>query len=199
MNARSLFLRAFVLTTLGGVVADARVGTLEGRVVGVVAPSDLIVQDKAGAKRRIRIVALGLPAEGHPRRAEAIRELGRLSLQRPVRVETFGLVPGCSGQEACAMLGRPLFSGVDPALALLRKGLAYHDRTQMGEQSTTDRMLFTEAQTEAQKARRGVWSDPAGTFQAPRPAPAPVPRPVPKKPADGDAAKERSSPGRRPR
>jgi hypothetical protein len=61
-------------------------------------------------------------------------------------------------------------------------------------------MLFTEAQTEAQKARRGVWSDPAGAFQAPRSAPTPAPRPVRKKPANGDAAKERSSrPGRRPR
>lgn len=152
--------------------ADARVGSLEGRVVAVMAPADLIIQDEGGTKRRIRIVALGVPAEGHPRRAEALRELGRATLQREVTVETFGLAPGCQANEACATLGRPKFSsGPDPALILLRKGLAYHDRSQSSEQSTTDRMLYTEAQTEAQKFRRGVWSEPS--FQAPTKTPTP--------------------------
>lgn len=166
-----------ILVVLLAFSASAKVGHLEGRVVGVVAPADLIVQDKSGAKRRIRILALGLPAEGHPRRAEALRELGRLALNRPVRIETFGLAPGCKPDEPCATLGRPTFSGLDPALALLRKGLAYHDRKQVREQSTTDRMLFTEAQTEAQKFRRGVWKDPNGSFAAP---PEPTATPVPK-------------------
>jgi endonuclease YncB( thermonuclease family) len=172
------------LSTLVVVAAIARVGSLEGRVVGVVAPADLIVQDKGGAKRRIRVLALGLPAEGHPRRAEALRELGRMTLQREVTIETFGLAPGCKPDEACATLGRPTFSsGADPSLNLIRKGLAFHDRSQIGEQSTTDRMLFTEAQTEAQKFRRGVWNEPNGSFDAPsKRSSAPEKKAPPRKP-----------------
>ncbi len=165
------------------VTTPVQAARLEGRVVGVLAPADLVIQDKTNVKRRIRIVALGLPPEGHPRRAEALRELGRLSMNRTVKVETFGIAPGCQKGDVCATLGHPSFSGLNPSLVLLKSGLAFHDRSQMSEQSTTDRMLYTEAQTEAQKHRRGVWHDPATKLGEPTPEPAPRAVPPPPKKA----------------
>ena len=58
------------------------------------------------------------------------------------------------------ILGKVLLSGQDMNLEQVKAGLAWHYKKYQDEQTTADRVKYSDAEREARMARRGLWQDP---------------------------------------
>ena len=58
------------------------------------------------------------------------------------------------------LVGKILLDGKDINLEQVKAGMAWHYKEFQREQTPEDRELYTAAEEEARKARRGLWHDP---------------------------------------
>lgn len=61
------------------------------------------------------------------------------------------------GRDVC----RVLLRGSDVGLEQIRRGLAWHFKRYAHEQTTTDRSVYADAESEARDEKRGLWFDPS--------------------------------------
>lgn len=58
------------------------------------------------------------------------------------------------------ILGKIKLNGKDVNLEQIASGMAWHYKKYQGEQSQSDRLEYSEAESEAKNAKRGLWRDP---------------------------------------
>lgn len=140
----------FVLMGATAVGAD----TLAAKVVRIVDGDTLVVE--AGAKRhRIRLAGIDAPEKDQPWGEAATRELRRQVAGRQVAVEWH------KADRWKRLIGVVVLDGEDVNLHLVDRGLAWHYKRYADEQTPEQREAYSAAETAAQDARRGLWSDPA--------------------------------------
>ena len=57
------------------------------------------------------------------------------------------------------IVGKVLLAGQDINLKQVRDGLAWHYKKYQNEQTASDRKLYSDAEIEARKSKRGLWRD----------------------------------------
>lgn len=136
---------------------------IEGTVTEVVDGRTFVLKDNSKAIHGIILMGIETPEQGQPKYAEAVREMKKILRNRKVLVDWYRLESRCSAKPAkdCSKVAKVLRSpdGLDPALHLLQRGLAWHAVSKVMEQSTTDRRLYSEAEQISQFKRLGVWTE----------------------------------------
>jgi endonuclease YncB( thermonuclease family) len=120
----------------------------DGRTVVVVKDGDMHEQV-------VRLLALGLPSPDNKFFAEARENLAKLVLQKNVTVDWFPGPVQATGEKQ--IIGRVLHGSEDVGVLQIAQGFAYHDRSQLEDQSTCDRTQYAEAEEAAKNHRLGFW------------------------------------------
>ena len=132
----------------------ANAETLTGKVTRIV-DGDTVVLDVQGTKHRVRLAGIDAPERNQPWGEAATRELRRQVAGQQVLVEW------SKRDRWKRLIGIIRLDGEDVNLHLVDRGLAWHYKKYQGEQSPGDRDAYSAAQGSAERARRGLWSDPA--------------------------------------
>ncbi len=142
---------------VAAVASPARGDSFEAKVSSVVEGDTIRIVDRRGHSRAFRLLGADAPEKGQSGYWDALRELSEHARGKAVTIDWVRaqICPPSGG--GCAQLAKVLLKGEDLALRQIRRGLAWHDKRQLREQSTTDKTLYAEAQTQAKAARRGVW------------------------------------------
>lgn len=111
--------------------------------------------DGLHAQHRIRLAGIDAPEKAQPYGGASKRHLAQMVFGESVSVEyekhdRYGRI-----------VGKILKRGNDAGLEQLRAGFAWHYRQYQGEQSRADRSAYAELENAAQRARAGLWRDPA--------------------------------------
>jgi endonuclease YncB( thermonuclease family) len=151
-----------VLAICGLFAATSHALQIEGTVTEVVDGRTFVLKDNSKTIHGIILMGVETPEKGQPKHAEAVREMKKILRNRKVLVDWYRLESRCSTKPArdCSKVAKVLRSpdGLDPALHLLQRGLAWHAISKIMEQSTTDRRLYSEAEQISQFKRLGVWT-----------------------------------------
>lgn len=143
-----LFL-ALILTA----VSLGHAATIEGRVVGVADGDTVTVLDDARTQHKIRLSGIDAPEKKQPFGQRSKESLSELVFSKTVTVETSKR--DRYGRE----VGKVLVDGVDANLEQLKRGMAWHYKAYVREQSPRDRVLYSEAEEIARMGRVGLWRD----------------------------------------
>jgi endonuclease YncB( thermonuclease family) len=127
---------------------------LLGRVVGIADGDTVTILDADSVQHRIRLMGIDAPEKAQP--------FGQRSKQN-----LFDLVGGRDVVAQCGKFDRygrrickVLVDGTDANLAQVVAGMAWHYKAYVREQRSNDRTAYAGAELEAQRTRRGLWSDP---------------------------------------
>jgi endonuclease YncB( thermonuclease family) len=137
----------------GGPALTADSHQLAGRVVRIV-DGDTLVLEVSGARYRVRLAGIDAPERNQLWGEAATRELRRMLAGRAVVVEWH------KRDRWKRLIGVVKLSGEDTNLHMVDRGLAWHYKRYAAEQAATDREAYSTAESAAQEARRGLWSDP---------------------------------------
>ncbi len=127
--------------------------TLEGRVVGVADGDTLTVLDAGNRQTRVRLLGIDAPESRQAFGEVSKRNLSDLVFNKHVVIEYE------KTDRHGRTLGKVVVGDRDVNLLQVKGGLAWHYKYYQDEQSSTDRRLYAEAETEARAARRGLWAD----------------------------------------
>lgn len=157
-----IVLRTVLFAIFSLFAATSHALQIEGTVTEVVDGRTFVLKDNSNAIHGIILMGIETPEPGQPKHVEAVREMKRILRNRKVLVDWYRLESRCSTKPAkdCSKVAKVLRSpdGLDPALHLLQRGLAWHAVSKIMEQSTTDRRLYSEAEQISQFKRLGVWT-----------------------------------------
>jgi endonuclease YncB( thermonuclease family) len=131
----------------------AQAGTLTGRVVRITDGDTLVVLDANEAQHKIRLAGIDAPERG-----QAFGTKSKEHLSDSVAGK-FVVVEYDKRDRYERILGKVLLSGEDMNLEQIKAGLAWHYKKYQNEQSTTDRVKYSDAEREARMAKRGLWHD----------------------------------------
>ena len=129
--------------------------TLVGRVVRVTDGDTIVVLDSGNAQYKIRLTGIDAPE-----RKQAFGTKSKEHLSDSVAGKTV-VVEYSKRDRYKRILGKVLLSDQDMNLEQVRAGLVWHYKKYQKEQTLADRELYSEAETEAREAGRGLWRDPA--------------------------------------
>jgi len=148
---RSLFLLLFVFA----LPCPALAQSFSGRVVAVSDGDTLTVLTAAKEQIKVRINGIDAPEKAQPFGQASKQNLSRLVFGRAVTIESN------KRDRYGRTVGKVLTDGRDAGLEQVKAGFAWRFKEYEREQSPEDRRAYAEAETEARKARRGLWQDPA--------------------------------------
>lgn len=148
-------MRRVLLLCLLLVAAPVDAAELHGRVVGVTDGDTIIVLDQERRQHKVRIAAIDAPERGQPWSARSRQILARLIQGDDV------VVDGYKTDRWGRIIGTVWREGEDVGLGQVILGMAWWYRHFADEQSARDRALYTIAEEDARKSRRGLWQDPA--------------------------------------
>lgn len=139
--------------TLIEATGAADLQTLSGQVVRIV-DGDTVVLDVQGTRHRVRLAGIDAPERNQPWGDAATRELRRQVAGQEVIVEW------SKRDRWKRLIGVIRLDGEDVNLHLVDRGLAWHYKRYADEQDPGARSAYAAAQEAAERARRGLWSDP---------------------------------------
>ncbi|BAL23711.1 hypothetical protein AZKH_1389 [Azoarcus sp. KH32C] len=145
--------RALLTATLMCLTDLAPAGIYSGRVVAIADGDTLTVRDTANVQHKVRLSGIDAPEKRQPFGNVSRQHLAELVFGRYVAIEYHKV--DRYGRE----LGKVLVADRDANLAQIRAGLAWHYKRYEGEQPSRDRAEYSDAETEARVARRGLWHD----------------------------------------
>ena len=130
----------------------------KARVINVADGDTVTVLDEAYAEHRIRL--MGIDA---PEKSQAYGKVSRQSLSEMVGGQELSI--DAAKHDRYGRLVGKLVSrdGRDINLEQVRRGMAWHYTDYAREQSSTDRVLYADAQQWARVDRKGLWSDVSPT------------------------------------
>ena len=129
-------------------------GTITGSVVRITDGDTLIVLDSNKVQYKIRLVGIDAPEKKQAYGKKSKDNLSDLVAGKHVVVEYDKL------DRYKRILGKVKLSGEDVNLEQVEAGMAWHYKKYQNEQSQSDRMMYSEAESEARYAKRGLWYDP---------------------------------------
>jgi len=128
-------------------------GTLTGRVVRISDGDTLVVLDANNAQHKIRLTGIDAPERGQAFGTKSKEHLSDAVAGKFVVVEYE------KRDRYERILGKVLLSGEDMNLEQIKAGLAWHYKKYQNEQTTADRVKYSDMEREARMAKRGLWQD----------------------------------------
>ena len=129
-------------------------GTLTGRVVRVSGGDTIVVLGTGNAQHIIRLQGIDAPERGQAYGTKSKEHLSESVAGKFVVVEYD------KRDRYERILGKVLLSGEDMNLEQIKAGLAWHHKKYEAEQTTSDRVKYSDAEREARMEKRGLWHDP---------------------------------------
>lgn len=131
---------------------------LTGQVVGISDGDTLKVIDANHQVHTIRLIGIDAPEKAQPFGQRAKQSLSALVYQQQVQVEwdkqdRYGRIVGQVRTRA----------GLDVSLEQLQRGMAWHYKQYIKEQSPPDRIAYAQAEDAARAQRLGLWQEPSPT------------------------------------
>ena len=126
-----------------------------------------------GSRVQIRIAGIDAPERSQPYSDTARDNLRRLLSDRPVEAheikrDPFGrsvanvfTIEAVGPTEAASRPSKAATAPLDIGLAQLQAGLAWHFLRYQSEQSPEQRRLYSIAEADSRRSRRGLWLDPS--------------------------------------
>lgn len=128
-------------------------GELVGQVVGVTDGDTITVVDDQRTQHKIRLAGIDAPEKAQAFGQRSKEVLSALVYGRRVTVETE------KQDRYRRTVGKVVIDGRDANLAMVVAGMAWHYKKYEGEQSSSDRLLYADAEQGARDARFGLWRD----------------------------------------
>ncbi len=126
---------------------------LEGRVVSVADGDTITLLDGNRQQHKIRLAGIDAPEMGQAFGKASKANLSRLIYRNQVEVEWH------KTDKYKRLVGKVVIDGTDVCLEQIKAGLAWHYKKYEREQPPRDRMSYAQAETQARKARLGLWAD----------------------------------------
>jgi endonuclease YncB( thermonuclease family) len=127
--------------------------TLTGRVVRVTDGDTIVVLDADNAQHKIHLQGIDAPERGQAYGTKSKEHLSDSVADKTVVVEYEKY------DRYERILGKVLLDDQDMNLEQLEAGLAWHYKKYESEQTTADRVSYSDAEREARRVRRGLWQD----------------------------------------
>lgn len=128
-------------------------GTITGNVVRITDGDTVVVLNANKVQYKIRLMGIDAPEKKQAYGKKSKDNLSDMVAGKFV-VEYDKL------DRYKRILGKIKLSGKDVNLEQVNSGLAWHYKKYQGEQSQSDRMMYSKAESEARNAKRGLWNDP---------------------------------------
>ena len=125
--------------------------TFKAATIAVSDGDSFVVRGADGARLRVRLAGIDAPERSQPYSAVARRHLndllgGRELMLEPIKIDPFG-----------RLVARVDVDGLDPALALLQAGLAWHFARYDRDLPPVLRVRYADAAAVARRERLGLW------------------------------------------
>ena len=127
--------------------------TLAGRVVRVTDGDTIVVLDSGNVQHKIRLTGIDAPERG-----QAYGTKSKEYLSESVAGK-FVVVEYDKRDRYKRILGKVLLSDQDMNLEQIKAGLAWHYKKYQNEQTTADRVKYSDAEREARMEKHGLWHD----------------------------------------
>ena len=132
----------------------AQAETLSGRVVRVTDGDTIVVLDSSKVQHKIRLTGIDAPERGQAFGTKSKEYLSDLVAGKSVVVDY------SKYDRYQRILGKVLVNGEDVNLEQVEAGMAWHYKKYQGEQSSSDRVKYSDAELEARRHKLGLWHDP---------------------------------------
>ena len=142
----------FLLLMLSYPLAQAE--TLAGRVVRITDGDTIVVLDASKVQYKIRLTGIDAPERGQAFGTKSKEHLSNLVAGKSVVVDY------SKYDRYQRILGKVLLGGEDVNLEQVEAGFAWHYKKYQGEQSSSDRVAYSDAELEARRHKLGLWHDP---------------------------------------
>jgi len=133
---------------------SALADTLTGRVVSITDGDTLVVLDETKSENKIRLQGIDAPERGQAFGTKSKEHLSDLVAGQFVVVEYQ------KRDRYQRILGKVLLDGDDMNLEQVTSGMAWHYKKYQSEQSSADRIRYSDAELEARRQKLGLWHDP---------------------------------------
>jgi endonuclease YncB( thermonuclease family) len=140
----------FLLLSLPSAYAE----TLAGRVVRITDGDTIVVLDADKVQHKIRLQGIDAPERGQAFGTKSKESLSDLVAGKSVVVDY------SKYDRYQRILGKVLLNGEDVNLEQVEAGMAWHYKKYQGEQSSSDRITYSDAELEARRQKLGLWRDP---------------------------------------
>lgn len=134
-------------------VSSAWSETIHGKVVAITDGDTITVLDAQRVQHKIRLAGIDAPEKKQAFGQRAKEHISSLVFSRTVDVEAE------KKDQYKRTVGKVIVDGQDVNLAMVVAGLAWHYKQYEREQSASDRLLYSSAESESRQARRGLWQD----------------------------------------
>lgn len=147
-------LRRVVFIFLLFIIPFVHAETLTGRVVRVTDGDTIVVLDANKAQHKIRLQGIDAPERHQAFGTKSKEYLSDLVAGKTVVVDY------SKYDRYQRILGKVIMNGEDVNLEQVEAGMAWHYKKYQSEQSTVDRMKYSDAELEARRRKLGLWHDP---------------------------------------
>jgi endonuclease YncB( thermonuclease family) len=127
--------------------------SLTGRVVRVTDGDTIVVLDPTNTQHKIRLQGIDAPERGQAFGTKSKDHLASLIAGGAVTVDY------SKRDRYKRIVGKVLLDGDDMNLEQVKSGMAWHYKKYQGEQSSDDRIAYSDAELEARRDKLGLWAD----------------------------------------
>lgn len=122
-------------------------------MVGIADGDTITVLDGTRTQHKIRLAGIDAPEKKQAFGQRSKESLSDLVFAKAVSVETN------KRDKYQREIGKVLVEGLDVNLEQVKRGMAWHYKAYVREQTSNDRKVYADAENEAKAARRGLWAD----------------------------------------
>jgi endonuclease YncB( thermonuclease family) len=134
--------------------------TLSGRVVRVTDGDTIVVLDFSNVQHKIRLTGIDAPERRQAYGTKSKEHLSDLVAGKTVVVDY------SKYDRYQRILGKVLVNGEDVNLEQVEAGMAWHYKKYQGEQSSSNRVKYSDAELEARRHKLGLWNDPSPSHRS---------------------------------
>lgn len=127
--------------------------TLTGRVVRVTDGDTIVILDQQKTQHKIRLQGIDAPERG-----QAFGTKSKEHLSDSIAGK-FVVVEYNKRDRYERIVGKVLMNNEDMNLEQVKAGLAWHYKKYQNEQTSSDRVKYSDAELEARRVGRGLWAD----------------------------------------
>jgi endonuclease YncB( thermonuclease family) len=148
------FLSVFLILVALALGNTASATVIHGRVVGVSDGDTVTVVDGNSTQYKIRLTGIDAPEKAQAYGQKAKESLSDLVFGKSVEVEW-------SKQDRYGrIVGKIKLNGVDINLEQIKRGMAWHYKQYLKEQSPEERVAYAQSESQARDHGVGLWQDP---------------------------------------
>jgi endonuclease YncB( thermonuclease family) len=127
--------------------------TLSGRVVRVTDGDTIVILDASNTQHKIRLQGIDAPERGQAYGTKSKEHLSDQVAGKTVDVDY------SKRDRYQRIVGKVVLGGQDMNLEQIQAGMAWHYKKYQGEQTSDDRIAYSDAELDARRDRLGLWVD----------------------------------------